>query len=543
MVELMKRFILIFFLLSIGFILGFGYREIKAEVDAKREAKKRHTTYAIQPVMENKSFVVVISAKDNAFYCEQNLLSVLGQNYENFRVIYIDNGSKDLTAKKTLSFLKNHDIDGKVDFVSYGGKVCEGESLYRAVRSCQNHEIIVLLRGDEFFAQNTILEKLNCYFADPDVWMTASEELLYPTYNKVSSHSNYRAFYAGLFKQVKLEEFLSDGKFRKENSEKILFPALKELAGNHAFGIAEPLFISQKEKEEPSNERKSRYPLMKENPWHDFSKDEERVDLLVFSYNRPLQLYAFLESSEKYLENLHRLYVIYRAGNDHYEKGYHEVKKTFPNVIYIRQSIENSYEDFAPTVRKTIFDFDVSTARYITFALDDFIIKETLDLNESARLLKETGAYGFYFCLGNHLETHPKESKILIQEGVYGWQFSSMDGEWSIPNSVKMTLFKKEDIHPDFLYMKFHSPNILQALWNESADLSRVGLYYDRSKAVSLPLNIVMENEWIQKKVTNISTKELLSFFDQGLKMDITPLDQLENQTIEVDFEPKFIKR
>ena len=539
----MKRFFLILFLIAMGFILGFGYREIKAEVQSKREAKARHTAYATQPVMEKKGFVVIISAKDDASYCEQNILSVLSQDYENYRVIYIDNGSADSTAKKVHTFLQNHDFDGRVEFVRSEPEASEGENLYRAVHSCQNHEIVVRLRGDDFFAQNRVLEKLNHYFADPDVWMVASDEILYSTYDKVRSPCYYQAFYSGLFKQIKLEEFLSEGKFRKEKYEKILFPSLKELSGNHAFGIVEPLFICQEKRESPSLERKTSYPSMKENPWHNFSKDEERVDLLVFSCNRPLQLYAFLESSEKYLENLHRLYVIYRAGNDHYEKGYHEIKKDFPNVIYIRQSIENPYEDFAPTVRKVIFDSDVSSARYIMFALDDFILKESLDLNESARLLKETGAYGFYFCLGNHLKTHPIENRILIQEGVYGWQFSSMEGEWSVPNSVKMTLFKKEDIYSDFLYMKFHNPNILEALWNESADLFRVGLYYDRSKAVSLPLNIVMGNEWVPEKVTNISTKELLSFFDRGLKMDIAPLDQFENQTIEIDFQPEFTKR
>lgn len=539
----MKRFFFIFFLFAIGFILGFGYREVKAEIDAKKEAKKRHTSYATQPVIEKKDFTVIISAKDNTSYCEQNLLSVLNQEYENYRVIYLESGSSREAAIKAHTFIQNHDVDGKINFIKCGEGVSEGESLYRAIHSCQNHEIIVLLRGDEFFAQNSVLERLNRFFADSDVWMTASEELLYPTYNKVSGNAYYQSFYAGLFKKIKLEEFLSNGQFREVEYEKILFPALKELARSHAFGVDEPHFICQKEREFAPNEGRVHYPLMKENPWHDFSKDEERVDLLVFSYNRPLQLYAFLESSEKYVENLHRLYVIYRAGNDHYEKGYYKVKKDFPNAIYIRQSIENPYEDFAPTVRKTIFDANVSTARYITFALDDFIIKEPLDLAESARLLKETGAYGFYFCLGNHLRTSRKESKILIQEGVFGWQFSSMEGEWKDPNSVKMTLFKKEDIYADFLYMKFHNPNILQALWNESVDLSRVGLYYDRSKAVSLPLNIVMENEWVHETVTNISTKELLSFFDQGLKMNIAPLDQLENQTIEVDFKPEFTKR
>ncbi len=539
----MKRFFYILLLLAVGFSLGFGYREVKAEVDAKRETKRRHTTYATQPVMENKSFVVITVAKDDAPFCEQNLLSILSQEYEDFRVIYIENGSTDETAKKTKSFLQNHDLDGKFTFVKNEEGISEAEGLYRAIHSCQNKEIIVFLRGNEFFAQNNVLDRLNHYFADPDVWMTASEEIHYPTYSKLKGEIFYQACYAGLLKRVKLQEFLNEGNFTERSYEEVITSPLKELAGSHAYGIAEAQFLCQKKREFSSKERIASYPLLKGNPWHDFANDEERVDLLVFSYNRPLQLYAFMESSEKYLENLHRLYVIYRAGNDHYEKGYHEVKEAFPRAIYIRQSIESPYEDFAPKVRKIVFDRDISSARYITFALDDFVIKEPIDMKEAVSCLKMTGAYGFYFCFGNNLSSHPKESKILIQEGVYAWQFSHMAGGWKVPNSVKMTLFKKEEIYPDFLNMKFHNPSILQVLWNENADLSRVGLYYGRSKAVNLSLNVVTENEWVDEKLTNISTKELLTFFDQGLKMDISPLEHIENQTIEIDFEPKFTKR
>ena len=108
-----KRFLYILMLLATGFALGIGYREVKAEINAKRETKRRHISYATQPIMENKSFVVIILAKNDALFCEQNLLSVLSQEYENFRVIYIENGSTDETAKKAYSFLQNHDIDGK----------------------------------------------------------------------------------------------------------------------------------------------------------------------------------------------------------------------------------------------------------------------------------------------------------------------------------------------------------------------------------------------------------------------------------------------
>ncbi len=518
--------------MGIGFLLGFGFWEIKGEIIAKREAKKKHTAYATHPVIEDKNFVIVTYAKNNEKTCEQNLLSVLNQDYESFRVIYIDDGSE-----RARAYISNHDLNGRVTLVQNQKEIGAAESIYRAVHACKNHEIVVLLGGEESFAHPEVLKKLNHYFADPDVWMTAAEEVRVPTYSKGIGPLFYQAFYAGLFKQIKLQDFLEEGQFSKKGYEKLITSPLKALAGKHAYHVQEPFFLSSKEKEVELKEES--YHCLKGNPWHDFSSDEELVDIVVFSYNRPLQLYAFLESSEKYIENLHRQFVIYRVGNAHYEKGYEKVKKAFPHVIYIRQSIEAPYEDFAPTVRKVVFNHDLSLARYVAFALDDHLVKDRIDLKEGVKLLKKTGAHGFYFRLGNNLKDHPEEKKIAMEEGVYAWQFSTMKGEWAIPNSVRMTLFNKEDIHSEFLNMKFHNPNILQALWNKQAKLSRVGLYYAQSKVVSLPLNIATENEWINAK----STKDLLTTFEQGLKMDIAPLDRLENKTIELDVNPRFVKR
>ncbi|WP_194847337.1 glycosyltransferase [Candidatus Neptunochlamydia vexilliferae] len=537
----MRRFFYILMFTGVGFLLGFGAWKIKAEIIAKREAKKKHTAYATHPVTENKNFVIITYAKNNEKTCEQNLLSALNQEYESFRVIYIDDGSKKEAFATARAYISNHDFNGRVTLIQNKEEEGEVESIYRAIHSCKNDELVILLGGEESFAHSGVLAKLNRYFADPDVWMTAAEEVRVPAYNKSIGPLFYQTFYAGLFKQIKLQDFLEEGKFSQKGCENIMTSPLKALAGKHAYHVQEPFFLSRKEKK--IELRQENYHCLGRNPWHDFSRDEELVDIVIFSYNRPLQLYAFLESSEKYVENLHRQFVIYRVGNTHYEKGYDKVKEAFPNVIYIRQSIETPYEDFAPMVRKVVFNRDFSIARYVTFALDDHLIKDQIDLKEGVKLLKETGAHGFYFRLGNNLDDHPEERKVEVEEGVYAWQFSKMEGEWGAPNSVRMALFKKEDIHSDFLHMKFHNPNILQALWNKQANLLRVGLYYDQSKVVRLPLNTVMENEWIHAKSPKISTKDLLTTFEQGLKMDISSLERLENKKVELEISPRFVKR
>lgn len=529
----MKRFFFTLIFLGIGFSLGVQYPKYKGWLVSKERPSLKEV-YATHPILKNHPIVVLVRAKNNALTCEKTLLSVLTQDYDNFRLIYIDEGSTDGSYEKVEEILQGC---AQAKLIRGSGK--NVENFYRSVHECSSQEVVLLLEGEEFLAHESVLSRINHYYANPDVWMTEAAALDYPTYAEKTPET-LRTFYASLFHRIKLQDFLEEGAF-KAGSE-MVHTYLRQLCGQHAFITPDTLYISGASIAPFQEPEVVYYAPFTDIPTHNFIQDDEYVDIVVFSYNRPLQLYAFLESQATYVKNLHRLYVIYRADSDQYDDGYAVVKQEFPQVTYIKQSFETPFEDFAPLVHKAVFDRQVSGARYIAFALDDNIIRDPIDMKEVVSLMKETGAYGFYFRLGNHIANSP-ENSIPIQEGVYAWQFSSGEGEWACPNSVNMTLFKKEEIQPYFQCMKFYNPNILQALWNEHADLTQVGLYYERSKVVNLPLNVVMANEWVDEKMTNISTKELITFFDQGLKMGIAPLNQLENSAVEVEYDPQFIQR
>ncbi|MCB1107753.1 MAG: glycosyltransferase, partial [Chlamydiia bacterium] len=440
----MRRFFYVLVILGIGFALGAGYREIRAEIVAKRHLKKTRTAYATQPVMENRSFVIVTYAENNEDLIEQNILSSLSQNYSDFRIVFIDDG-----LDKDMSFLEKFDPAGRVTYVKNEEAKGSIESLYRVIQECRSDEVVVLLRGEEIFTHHYVLAHLNRYFADRDVWVASGEVVDGQSFEKGGLGENYQVFYAGLFKHIKLQDFLSYGHFRRGEYEDVATHPLLELAGEHAYVIPEPLLINfkkiERKEETPS---KNSYGRLKENPWHDTQADQEKIDIVVFSDNRPLQLYAFLESANRYVSYLNQYFVIYRAGNDHYEQGYQKVKEAFPDVVYLRQSVESPHEDFAPLLQKAVFDRYTSQARFVAFALDGSIVKDFIDLEDAAHALKATGAHGFYFRLGRNLKTHSDEKRIPIFAGIQAWQFEGMEGEWGIPNSVDMTLFRKSDIYP-----------------------------------------------------------------------------------------------
>ena len=585
----MKKFLFLLLILGLGFGIGASYQPVKEKLRKERKQKQYRIARKTHPILSDKPFVIVTMSYNNAPFVEKNLLSTLQQSYGNFRILYIDDASTDGTGERVKQFIKEYDQDGRVTLIQNETNLGAMHNLYHAVHSCKSEEIVVVVDGDDFLAHPQVLNELNAYYANPDVWLTYGDFAEYPSYAKglerkvgearpinlkileergIRRHafvtSHLRTFYAGLFQQVKLQDFLHEGKFLAVGCDVASMLPMVELAGEHSYFIDDILYLyntgnpncdfKKNLEGQFTVETKVRnmpaYRPLTDHPSYDFASQDEFVDLAVFSYNRPLQLYAFLESCEKYTKNLHRIFVIYRSGNDHYEQGYHQVKEAFPNVTYLKQSEDTPYEDFAPLLRSAVFNRDMSTARYVIFAVDDLVVKDEIDFKEGVMKLKQTGAYGLYYRMGSHVDYCYMQDfnqgippSIEVEKGLYAWQFSSGKGDWRYPNTVDMALFRKEDIYPYFLCMKFHNPNILEALWNEHADLSQVGLYYEDSKVVNLPLNIVMENEWVNERICDVSTKDLLQLWENGLKMDIEPLHQIDNHSVHIDYEPSFIKR
>src|SRR5258708_2734004 len=68
-------------------------------------------------VVQSKPFVIVIPSYNNEQFCERNLKSVLSQKYDNFRVIYIDDCSKDGTYGKVEKIIEESGQQAKVTLI------------------------------------------------------------------------------------------------------------------------------------------------------------------------------------------------------------------------------------------------------------------------------------------------------------------------------------------------------------------------------------------------------------------------------------------
>jgi glycosyltransferase involved in cell wall biosynthesis len=529
-------------------------------------------------VTEHKPIVVVIPSYNNFKWCKKNLSSALKQDYDNFRIVYIDDASTDGTSERIQDYIKRKDKSSRVSYIRNETNQGAIGNLYRVIHQCQNHEIVVILDGDDWLAHESVLTKINEAYADPDVWMTYGNYVEYPTYNKnirrqnpisekivrENLYRNYelapfrmRTFFAGLYKRIALHDFLKEGKFYEACSCMAIILPLLEMAGEHAKFIKDVLLIYNHGN--PLNHDKVRLETVNELdnyirslPRYDRlphlgkgSGKKEKADLVVFSYNRPMQLYAFLESLHKYVSGLEQKTVIYRSSSDVYEKAYGEVKNSFPSVRFIPEG-SDSKNNFRHLTLREVFE---SPSRYIVFAVDDIVLKESFDIGECTEALAKTGAYGFFLKLGKAVDYCYTLNKhqgipdsIPCGTNLFAWQFEAGECDWKYPNSLDFTLYKKDEIRACLSKLDFHNPNTFEAAWARKADMRKVGLYFKNSKMINIPINLVNDS-FSNRCMNSCSAEELLYKFNAGLKIDISPYHQMNNRSVHTEAPINFISR
>lgn len=274
----------------------------------------------------------------------------------------------------------------------------------------------------------------------------------------------------------------------------------------------------------------------------------EKADLIIFSFDRPLQLYALLESLEQYVTDINSTTIIYRSSNEQYNTAFQTVSSQFPSVQFLQQQ---SISDFKTL---TLQALNNSSSDYILFAVDDNIVKDYTSLSECIMWLEKTNAYGFYLKMGTHLDycyTEDSSQSLPpltpIYQDVFSWEFERGEKDWHYPNTVDMTLYRKKDLLSLFESLSYTNPNLLEgnwaAWWVIHKAPSPIGIFYENSKIINIPLNKVQTINILNRDMNLYTPEELLEKFEAGLKMDISPLYKMKNKAVHTEYEPTFIPR
>ena len=216
-------------------------------------------------------FVILITSYNNEKWAKDNLRSVCHQKSTNpYQVICINDCSKDKTKEIMDKYVRKHHLESFVTILHNEKRVGAMENIYNAIHSyIPDHKVVVSVDGDDTLAHNEVLLELEKRYSDRDIWMTYGSVLTVPPgHTRLSSQvpdkvfkeqkirktmfrsQHLRTFKAGLFKKIKLEDFMYEGKFLPMTwDQAFMFPMLEMCsplykgAKNHSIFIPEILYI------------------------------------------------------------------------------------------------------------------------------------------------------------------------------------------------------------------------------------------------------------------------------------------------------------
>lgn len=205
-----------------------------------------------------KPIYVIVPTYNNIKWWSWNLNSILKQNYGNVHIVITDDNSTDGTGGEIERFIKEHALQDRVIIFLNDERHGALYNLFTMIHGCPDEAIIVTVDGDDALPDNpTLLKKLNEVYSNPtkEVWLTYGQFELYPekkrgwcksfpeniikanafrTFQDIPSH--LRTFYAWLFKAIKVEDLLYEGKFFEMSWDcAMMFPMIEMAGERHQF--------------------------------------------------------------------------------------------------------------------------------------------------------------------------------------------------------------------------------------------------------------------------------------------------------------------
>lgn len=501
-----RRAALVFILATLFFSSIAWMVAVKTHVDGTQVA------HLDSLVSEERRIVVVVNGNDPT-----QLEGLLKQKYSRFSVHALIDGER-CRGELPRKYLLREESLGKRSFE---------EGLYDVVQNLPDNTLVIALDKGELPGSATSLSMVNKYFASNDIWTTVGGPGM--------------SFLAGAFKNIPLGALLSHMEF----ASKAHVDALVSVSKERAFALPESLFegevyVGKKRDIKETSPR----------------AEKPQCDLVVCSYNRPLQLMALIESSEKRLSGLGNIFVLYRS-DEEYQQGYDKLIRQMPHVTFVKQV--DPKKDFQDLFLDIVYN--KSKSSHVLFGVDDIVVKTEVQIDEALREMEKTHAHGVFLRLGENItysymqdkpEAIPPSKKVGA--GLKAFRFEDGQLDWKYPNTLDMTIYKKADIEKGLRSSTYKNPSELETFWNETSkfdflerkkdeerNVHTIGLYYPVSKVVNIPMNVVTRY-YENKNLSSHSPEELLRLFEEGYKIDVDKVSSIEHNSCHADIDLDFVQ-
>lgn len=266
------------------------------------------------------------------------------------------------------------------------------------------------------------------------------------------------------------------------------------------------------------------------------------ISLMIFSRNRTLQLYALLESLEKYFDsNDINVNILYRYDTEHVA-SLNEVMDRFSHFTFIE---EKNFKD-------QVEEFLLSSNNLLAFLTDDIIFKDKVDINQISEIMtSNSNVMTFSLRLGLHIKdcyaldkAQPVPMGNVYPPNLFVWEWRNSEMDWGYPFSVDGHIFRKDQACQWFTGLNYSHPNSFEEIMQMCRDLPDVPplvVSFVTSRLVNLPINRVQDTH--TNRCGDIESDSLLDEWNNGLKINVSKFHQFLNtgvhQELPIDFEER----
>lgn len=210
-------------------------------------------------VLEEKPLVVVIPSYNNALWYQKNLDSIFNQKYSNYRIIYIDDASQDDTSFYVQGYVNSLGYESKLTLIKNEKRRGATANRYLGSHLAKDEEIVLILDGDDWFAQDYVFHIINSIYSNEDIWLTYGQFIRWPSgvegqckflnqdYDFRSMDQWYtsalRTYYAWLFKKIKQSDLMLEDNFFDVAGDVAEMIPMLEMARGHIKFIDEILYV------------------------------------------------------------------------------------------------------------------------------------------------------------------------------------------------------------------------------------------------------------------------------------------------------------
>lgn len=265
----------------------------------------------------------------------------------------------------------------------------------------------------------------------------------------------------------------------------------------------------------------------------------DKVNIIVFSKDRAIQLELFLRSFNRFVKDasLYRVDVLFTYSTLDFKAGYDKLKAVAPPNVVFHKEI-NFQDDVVWLINKSY--------PYTVFFVDDIIFKEPfeffdqkmsfLDVDKDIACVSLRLNPHLTYC---YAENRPMRRPVFDENLIFNW--TKEMGDYGYPMSQDGHIFRTSDIYQMHADLSYTGPNMLEGkLHHQRGKMGHKMICYEKSKIVNNPINRVQYAS--QNRCGNISAESLNEKYLAGYVIDLEPFVGFDNTAVHTEITPSFVK-